>query len=164
MKVLIFFIGSFFFVKTSLGQTGKFTYQYHNSVIKVGKFTFESPDTSLTFEIEASAGYLVGANNPYYQATKNIGPIPNGTWEIYAIKSEAKFTLRLRPKDDVIITERDGFLIHGVGTDKTPEESSHGCIIISDRESRKKLVQAFKKYGVIKISVTNIITSGGVEG
>ena len=146
---------------TSLAaQEAKFTYQFHSNEIKGGKFSFTSPDGTLSFEANASAGYLVASNNPYFQSTKNTGPIPNGTWEIFAVKNESQFTFRLRPTDDVTITTRDGFLIHGTGADSTPEESSKGCIIL-DRESRKKLYAAFKKYGTLKLKVTNFITGSG---
>jgi len=159
-----FFLLSFFLQYLVHSQNAKFGYQFHNSEIKGGKFTYVDPQDSLSFEAEASAGFLVGANNPFLQATKNVGPIPNGTWEIFGIKSEDKFTLWLRATDDVVITTRDGFLIHGTGVDKTPERSSLGCIIISDREARKKLVKALKKYGLIKLKVTNIVTGDGVKG
>lgn len=145
------------YVSVASAQTATFTYQFHSNEAKAGKFKFTAPDESLSFEADASAGYIVAANNPYYQSTKNAGPIPNGTWIIYAIKNEGKNILRLKPGSDVTITNRDGFLIHGTGADSTPEESSLGCIIL-DRESRKKLVIAFKKYGEIMISVSNIVT------
>lgn len=124
--------------KLLLAQEAKFTYQFHSNEAKGGKFTFTASDTNLSFEADASAGYLVASNNPYYQATKNAGPIPNGTWIIYEIKDEAKFILRLKPSDDVVIANRNGFLIHGTGQDKSAEESSLGCIILN-RESRKSL-------------------------
>lgn len=152
------FVISFLLVsKFMLAQEGNFTYQFHSNEAKGGSFTFTAPDTNLAFKTDASAGYLVASNNPYYQATKNAGPIPNGTWIIYEIKDESKFILRLKPSEDVVTTHRSGFLIHGTGQDKSAEESSLGCIIL-DRESRKKLVAAFKKYGEIKIKVTNIVT------
>jgi len=145
------------------GQTASFTYQYHNDQIKQGKFSFVDPAGDLSFESTASAGYLVGADNPYYQSTKDVGPIPNGTWEIYAVANGDIYTFRLRPTGDVVTSERTGFLIHGIGKDKTIETTSKGCIIIPDRALRKKLFDAFNKYGAIRLKVTNIVTSDGVQ-
>jgi hypothetical protein len=138
--------------------TAKFSYQYHSDQAKAGTFVFDAPDDQFDFEAPASAGYLDAANDPYRQATKNTGPIPNGTWKIYAIKNKDKFILRLKPTDDVVITTRDGFLIHGVGPNRSPDQSSHGCIIIEDGKYRKKLMEAFQKYGEITLIVTNIVT------
>lgn len=60
-------------------------------------------------------------NNRYYQLTKDTGPLPNGTWEIYELKNVEKSIFRLRPTDDAIMPInkdgkpfRDGFLIHGL--------------------------------------------------
>jgi len=153
--VLIFFLTILF--SKIYPQEGKFIYQFHSKEIKAGKFTFNAPDTSLNFEAMAKAGYMVASNNPYFQATKNLGPIPNGTWLIYAIKNDRIYTLRLKPDKDVAILYRDGFLIHGTGKDETPEQSSIGCIIL-EKKYRKKLYDAFKKYGEIRIKVTNIVT------
>jgi Protein of unknown function (DUF2778) len=142
-------------------QTATFSYQYHSKIIKSGKFSFTCPDEQLSFEAQASAGYLGAANDPYRQHTKDTGPIPNGTWEIYEVSDVKLLKLRLRPTADVVTSERTGFLIHGIGKDKTIEQSSHGCIIIADRTLRKKLVDAFQKYGTIKLTVKNIITGDG---
>jgi len=158
MRPITFFL-LLFAALAGQAQDCTFSYQYHSNEIKAGTFTFTDPANTLSFDVPASAGYLVAANNPYFQSTKATGPIPNGTWEIYAVKNEAKSILRLRPTADVVTSGRDGFLIHGVGEDSTPEQSSLGCIIITDRSARAKLVKAFKKYGVIKVRVKNIVTS-----
>src|SRR6266536_1076868 len=132
------------FLNYSQTLSATFKYQYENDQAKGGKFVFQCPDPSLSFESDAAAGYLVASDNPYYQTTKDKGPIPNGTWIIYAIKDESKNILRLRATEDVLITIRDGFLIHGIGVDSSPEKSSKGCIILAP-EYRKKLVAAFKR-------------------
>ena len=100
---------------------------------------------------------------------KNAGPIPNGTWEIYAVKNEEKAILRLRPTDDVIIPTdnggkpyRDGFLIHGVGQNEAPDQASTGCIIL-DPTFRKILLNAFKANGTITIKISNIVTGDEVN-
>lgn len=147
------------FTCTGFAQTAIFKYQYENQQARAGHFSFICPqDPTLSFEADASAGYLGGSNNPYLQATANIGPIPNGTWTITAIKSESKAILRLSPGDDVAITFRNGFLIHGLGDGLSPAESSTGCIILS-KDYRLKLLKAFKAYGTVTISVTNFTTS-----
>lgn len=167
MKILLVFFLSI--SNIALSQTANFTYQYHNETAKGGKFKFTAPDSNLTFEASASAGYLGAANNPYFQLTKNVGPLPNGTWEIYAIKNENKAIFRLRPTNDVVMPIdsngkpfRDGFLIHGVGENQSADQASAGCIIL-DPTNRKKLLDAFKKYGVIKLTVTNIVTGDDVH-
>jgi len=154
---LLFFLVAFKI--TGNAQTAVFKYQYENQQARAGHFSFKcSQDTTLNFEADASAGYLGAANNPYMQATVNAGPIPNGTWIISSIKNTDKVILRLTPEDDVNITDRDGFLIHGQGENETPAESSTGCIILS-REFRQKLMKAFQNYGAIQITVTNFTTS-----
>ncbi len=140
-------------------QTGTFKYQYENDQAKGGHFSFSCPnDSSLNFETDASAGYLGAANNPYQQATVGKGPIPNGTWTISSVKNETLAILRLTPGTDVNINFRDGFLIHGQGENETPDQSSHGCIILQ-KQFRIKLQKAFKAYGPMKIIVTNFTTS-----
>jgi hypothetical protein len=146
----------------SQAQQARFTYQYHNEVAKGGQFSFFCLDTNLVFEAPASAGYLEANNNPYMQATVKSGPIPSGTWEIYKVKNETKSILRLRPTDDVAITYRDGFLIHGKGDKKSAEESSTGCIILEPKY-RAKLVTALKKYGKIQLIVTATTTGDKVD-
>lgn len=159
----------FLISKIAFSQTANFTYQYHNEIAKGGKFKFTAPDSSLSFEANASAGYLGAANNPYFQMTKNVGPLPNGTWLICAIKNDSKAILRLSPTEDVVMPIdsngrpfRDGFLIHGVNENQTADQASTGCIIL-DPTNRKKLLIAFKKYGVIKLTVSNFITGDDVH-
>lgn len=144
-----------------------FVYQYHNEVAKGGTFKLVCGEYNI--DATASSGFLGAANNPYYQLMKNAGPIPSGTWEIYAIKNEQKAILRLRPTDDVVIPTdsngkpyRDGFLIHGLGETETPDQASTGCIIL-DPPSRKKLLNAFKVNGTIKLKITNIVTGNEVN-
>lgn len=66
--------------------------------------------------------------------------------------------MRLTATNDVNITTRDGFLIHGQGDNESPAESSHGCIILK-KEFRQKLMKAFQAYGTVTITVTNFTTS-----
>jgi hypothetical protein len=167
MKHFILFFFFIFSFMSSYCQTATFIYQYHNEVAKGGTFTFTDPAEEFTFSSPASAGYLGAANNPYYQLTKNTGPLPNGTWEIYELKNASKSIFRLRPTDDVNIPVdkdgkqiRDGFLIHGVGSGETPDQASTGCIIL-DPKYRDKLKSAFNKYGIIKLKVTNMVTGDG---
>lgn len=152
-------------------QTAKFEYQFDNIAGKTASFTLKDSNGKVVFTAKASAGYLGAANNPYFQATVNTGPLPNGTWEIYEMKSMDQIIFRLRPTGDVSMPVdgkgnplRSGFLIHGTGKDKSPDESSTGCIIL-DRKYRKILYDYFKQAGIIKLTVTNIITgSDGSSG
>lgn len=148
---------------SSFAQRATFRYEYHPSVAKAGAFTFYDSDDKIIFHASASAGHLGAANNPYFQLTKDKGPLPNGTWEIYAVKNKDLAILRLRPTSDVAMPLdkdgkpfRDGFLIHGVGDNKTPSESSTGCIILAP-QYRKTLLAAFEKKGPLKVVVTNIV-------
>jgi hypothetical protein len=162
MKKLIFAVAMLCSL-SAYCQTAKFTYQYHNQIAKGGTFTFTDPAGNLTFSAPADAGYLGGSDNPYFQLTKNVGPLPSGTWEIYKLKDTANSIFRLRPTSDVNVFDksgkqiRDGFLIHGKGVGKSADQSSTGCIIL-EPSYRSKLKSAFNKYGVIKLIVTNIVT------
>ena len=154
-KLLIAFILS---AVCATAQTAEFKYQYENQNARRGTFKFTCDDPSLCFEADASAGYLAGANNPYVQQTANLGPIPNGNWSIYEVKNADLKTFRLKPVSDVAITQRSGFLIHGIGNEGTPESSSLGCIILA-KAYREKLLAAFRRYGPIALKVTNFTTS-----
>lgn len=147
----------------ALGQCkAYFSYQYHNDAAKGG--TFKLACDSFKIDKPASSGFLQTSNNPYFQLMKNWGPLPNGTWEIYEVKSDSAAILRIRPTENVLMPKdskgmpyRDGFLIHGVNTGQTPDDASHGCIIL-DRTSRNILLKAFKKHGIILLEVKNMVT------
>jgi hypothetical protein len=161
MKTINFLL-LIFIASNTYCQSASFTYEYKEDVGKAGRFTLKDSNGKEIFSAPASAGYLGAANNPYFQLTKNAGPIPNGVWEIYTMKNIAQFVFRLRPIDVMALDGpdgkpyRDGFLIHGIGKDSSPDQSSHGCIILAP-EYRKILYEYFKASGSIKVTVTNIV-------
>lgn len=80
MKPYIFLFLVLLATGVAKAQTAVFKYQYENQQASGGHISFTcNQDPSLNSEADASAGYLGGANDPYLQATANIGPIPNGT-------------------------------------------------------------------------------------
>lgn len=142
-----------FFIKAH-SQTAVFIYEYHNDQSKGGKFTFQDPNNTYSFEASASAGHLDASNNPYVQSFRDLGPIPSGTWKIQGIKNESKAILRLAPTDDVVTNGRSGFLIHGYGEGQDAAEASTGCIIL-ESAYRQKLMAALSKYGQFTLIVKN---------
>lgn len=89
-------------------------------------------------------------NNPQFQGTPSLGPIPTGTWNIGpgytwnrgADKPPMFNTMRLTPQigssPDAFLRS-PGFLIHG-GRGNGARTASNGCIII-DPDSRRKIAQ-----------------------
>ncbi len=82
-----------------------------------------------------------GLNNPLYQLERNVGPIPEGEWNIGPPYNSplGKPTFRLTPMSGTETRGRDpySFLIHA---DDPCEcfDASEGCIVIS-KEARKKI-------------------------
>jgi len=123
-----------------------YIYEYGGYYGSSGYFSF-AKNGSVVFQVKASAGYKKAANNPYFQHQKNRGPLPSGTWYITGIKNYDKAILVLTASDDVAnFGNRNGFLIHGKGENKTIEESSKGCIILPP-SYRKMLRDAFIQNG-----------------
>ena len=79
------------------------------------------------------SGLDEGKNNPSMQAVKNLGPIPQGDWQIIGLElttpDHGPFVLRLAAVAGTNTFGRDGFLIHGDSI-KSPGCASHGCIIM----------------------------------
>lgn len=83
------------------------------------------------------AGRNAGLNNPDYQDTKNIGPVPQGIYKIGTQRDNItgtghvlKSSMRIYPDKDNEMFGRAGFLIHR-GNMETMK-SSKGCIIMTD--------------------------------
>jgi len=77
------------------------------------------------------SGTGLGRNNPAYEAVKNTGPIPKGTYSIGAAYTDATkgpVVMRLTPSGGQDMHGRDAFLIHG---DNARNDASEGCIILS---------------------------------
>ena len=79
-----------------------------------------------------AAGYSgagIGRNNPAEQAVRDVGPIPQGRYNIgphFDAVVQGPCVMRLTPVGHDALG-RDGFLIHG---DNLTHEASTGCIVL----------------------------------
>ena len=79
------------------------------------------------------SGFESGKNNPEMQNVHDVGPIPQGRYEIgppHDTTTHGPHVLPLTPLDGTDTFGRDGFLIHGDSI-AHPGAASHGCIILS---------------------------------
>jgi hypothetical protein len=79
------------------------------------------------------SGHGLGKNNPAMQKTRNIGPIPQGTYQIGPAHQDSKtgpVSMNLTPIQGTNTFGRDAFLIHGDSI-RAPGTASDGCIILS---------------------------------
>jgi hypothetical protein len=79
------------------------------------------------------SGREQGLNEPEFQYTIGIGPIPRGIWHVgHPIDTEdhGPFVLPLSPDTEEQLHSRMGFLIHG-DNKKGDNSASHGCIILA---------------------------------
>jgi RHS repeat-associated protein len=84
------------------------------------------------------SGRAIGLNNPTMQNVPNVGPIPQGTYDIGdASSTKGPLTLPLNPRQDTNTFGRDGFLIHGDNSQRN-QSASRGCIIL-DRPIRERI-------------------------
>lgn len=77
------------------------------------------------------SGFGSGKNNPAYQSVPDVGPCPEGFYNIEApvdTESHGPYVLRLEPFAENNMFGRDGFLMHG-DSKEHPGEASHGCLI-----------------------------------
>jgi hypothetical protein len=82
---------------------------------------------------EGYSGNAAGKNNPAMQNVPNVGPLPQGLWEI-GIPEDRNGTLGpvampLAPEDGTETFGRSEFWIHGDSA-AHPGLASHGCIIM----------------------------------
>lgn len=86
-----------------------------------------------TFVSKGYSGAGEGKNNPAYQRVHNVGPIPQGKWNIVSLTEEntshGPYVLHLAPCDGTDTFGRSGFLIHGDSIPH-PGTASQGCIIL----------------------------------
>jgi RHS repeat-associated protein len=75
-----------------------------------------------------------GRNNPDMQNVTNVGPIPQGTWDVgdpYNSPNTGQNTITLRPRfpNECLLTGRDcnSFRIHG---NNARNDASNGCIVL----------------------------------
>lgn len=86
------------------------------------------------------SGHGAGKNNPDMQAVHNVGPLPQGFYEIGTprdTESHGPYVLPLTPDHETDCWGRSGFLVHGDSI-KSPGSASHGCIIVA-RNIREKI-------------------------
>lgn len=90
------------------------------------------------------SGFGSGKNNPDAEAVMDVGPIPEGSWEICGppmdTKEHGPYVLRLEPTPVTQTFGRTGFLMHGDSLEH-PGEASKGCIIM-DRIVRTRVYQS----------------------
>lgn len=86
------------------------------------------------------SGAGAGKNNPALQWEENIGPIPEGRYNIEEPRdtpAHGPFVMPLSPYPENQMFGRSGFLIHGDSI-KKPGTASEGCIILP-RTARQEI-------------------------
>lgn len=81
---------------------------------------------------EGYSGFGAGKNNPALQDQRDVGPIPQGIYEIgppHDTTTHGPHVMSLTPADGTDTFGRGGFLIHG-DSKEHPGAASHGCIIL----------------------------------
>jgi hypothetical protein len=84
------------------------------------------------------SGFGPGKNNPAYQSVPDVGPCPEGFYNIEApidTATHGPYAMHLAPFAENNMFGRDSFLIHG-DSKEHPGEASHGCLIFA-REVRE---------------------------
>lgn len=80
------------------------------------------------------SGHAEGLNATEFQNVPDVGPIPEGTWQVVAsVDSETHgpFALQLSPLEGTETFGRSGFLVHGDEVEHPGQHlASHGCIIM----------------------------------
>src|SRR5260370_1191404 len=79
------------------------------------------------------SGFDAGKNNPAMQTIHDVGPIPQGLYEIgppHDTPTHGPHVMALPPAAGTDVFGRSGFLIHGDSI-ANPGTASHGCIILS---------------------------------
>lgn len=89
-------------------------------------------DENMTLTAIGYSGGEEGLNNPALQSVPNVGPTPQGTYEVGEPKDTDKhgpYVLRLTPLEGTDTFGRSGFLIHGDSVIR-PGTASEGCIVL----------------------------------
>ena len=115
---------------------------------------YKQSDGTLTcdgeFEGTGYSGTGVGRNNPSMQDVANVGPIPQGAYNIGAAYDDlgklGPCVMALDPSEDTETFGRSLFRIHG---DNANHDASHGCIILGPAIRRKIASSADRKLVVI---------------
>lgn len=85
------------------------------------------------------SGKGAGKDNPQFEATSRVGPIPCGRWKIgpaYTHPEKGPVVMKLTPVGHTA-HGRTEFRIHG-DSNKHPGDASEGCIILG-RTTREKI-------------------------
>jgi len=105
-------------------------------VISLSMWIYNQADGTLQHDDEPAgtgySGFGEGKNNPEMQTLHDVGPIPEGTYEIgppHNTDTHGPHVMALTPADGTETFGRSGFLIHGDSV-AHPGTASHGCIIL----------------------------------
>lgn len=81
-------------------------------------------------------------NNPSYQYTSDVGPLPQGSYDIGGpTNAKGPFTMSLTPSDDTFMNGRNGIYIHGDNADQD-QSASTGCLVIGSNALRQQIAQS----------------------
>ena len=107
-----------------------------------GNITYVDKSTGERTQIGSGySGKGEGLNNPSLQNTPNVGPIPQGSYDIgNATTSKGPLTIPLFPHTDTNTFGRDAFRIHG-DNHQMNQSASEGCIITS-RDTRLQISES----------------------
>jgi Protein of unknown function (DUF2778) len=115
-----------------------------NLILYIGMWTYQQATGALSKDGEVVgegySGFGEGKNNPMMQQMADVGPLPQGLYEIgppHDTPSQGPHIMELSPADGTELFGRSGFLIHGDAI-AHPGSASHGCIILS-RDLRDKI-------------------------
>ncbi len=100
------------------------------------------------------SGSGAGRNNPAMQGVKNVGPVPQGEWNVSGVQQTLhekahSNVLRLQPAPGTNTYNRSDILVHG---DNDTGTASKGCII-APRQTRAVLQNTYTQGGQVRINV-----------
>jgi hypothetical protein len=95
-----------------------------------GQLSYVDSDGNSTYIGSGYSGYGAGLNNPAMQNVPNIGPLPQGNYNIGPQQNNGPLreSMRLTPNPGNQMFNRWGFLIHGPHANDH-KDSSNGCPI-----------------------------------
>lgn len=103
------------------------------------------------------SGHDSGVNNPAMQRQANIGPIPQGVWEISGMDQGPSFmgpvAIEITPLPETVTFGRNGFYLHGDTTEDVVEHTqhaSHGCIVMP-RATREAVLASPCKWLIVVV-------------
>ena len=99
------------------------------------------------------SGRGVGLNNPEYQFSRNLGPIPVGVWKLGKAQEHPRLgplAIALEPMMENQTGGRSGFFIHG-DNPKGDNSASQGCIVLP-RKVRERIAASSVKGLVVVAS------------